>query len=233
MLKAAKLQPSGAVSIMVMRGDPFRGRPAHHPLNILIHALPRPGLATEVNVWRIKNIPNVWRGLWRIWLAAFLGVPTHYGAVFHRVQRGKLGPWIEYGLASLRVVTDAGVADIVTRFANSTPANIANYKYHGYGTGTNNEAAGDTGLQTELTTEYVTNSTRPTGSQASSTNTYTSVATLSPDSGSNPLAITEHGLFSASSGATLLDRSKFSAVNLVPSADSLQTTYVLTLTSGG
>jgi hypothetical protein len=229
---AAHVRPSGALSLQVISRDPFRGRSAHHPINILVHGLPRPGLSREVNAYRLRNLPNLFRGLWRIWMAVLIGIPTHYGAVFHRVRRGLDGPWIEYGLASLRVVTDAGVADIVTRFAGTSAANIANYKFHGFGTGTTAEAAGDTALVTELTTEYVVNSTRPTGSQASATNTYTSVGTLSPDSGGT-LAITEHGLFSANSGATLLDRSKFSAVNLVASADSLQTTYVLTLTSGG
>jgi hypothetical protein len=231
-LRAAKLRPSGAIGLQVLRGDPFKGRSAHHPFTILEHGLPRPGLSTEVNIWRLKNFPNLWRGLWRIWVAVIMGVPTHYGAVFHRVRRGKLGPWVEYGLASLRLVTDAGVADIVTRFAGTSAASIANYKYHGFGTGTTNEAQGDTALVTELTTEYAVNSTRPTGSQASATNTYTTVGTLSPDSGGT-LAIAEHGVFSATSGATLLDRSKFSAVNLVAGSDSLQVTYVLTLTAGG
>src|SRR4249920_998004 len=153
-LIARKLEPAGGVSLLVMRGDPFNGRPAHHPRNILKHALPRPGLSTEVNVWRIKNLPNVWRGLWRVWLAVAIGVPTQYGAVFHRVRRGKLGPWTEYGLASLRVITTAGVTEVCTRFAGTSAASIANFKYHGFGTGTTAENAADTALVTELTTEY-------------------------------------------------------------------------------
>jgi hypothetical protein len=102
-----------------------------------------------------------------------------------------------------------------------------NLKYHGFGTGTTAAAAGDTALQTELTTQYATDNTRPTGSQAHSTNTYTTVATLSPDAN---VAITEWGLLTqaATGGGTMLDHQVFSAVNLAASADSLTTTYVLT-----
>lgn len=168
----------------------------------------------------------------RLWLLLLLGknaATIMTGACFHRVCRS--GVWFEYGLASLRVVTDAGVAFIAGDFNNGAN-DISTMKYHGYGTGTGAEAAGDTALGTEFTTEYVTNSTRPTGSQAAATNTYTTVGTFSPDSGGT-LAVTEHGVFSANAAGTLLDRSKFSAVNLVANADSLQTTYVLTLSSGG
>jgi hypothetical protein len=128
------------------------------------------------------------------------------------------------------VVTTAGVTYICADIAGG--ANDSNlFKFHGFGTGTNAEASADTALQTELTTQYATDSTRPTGSQASSTNTYTTVATLSPDTGGT-IAITEHGIFTAISAGTLLDRSVFSAVNLVAGADSLQATYVLTLPAG-
>jgi hypothetical protein len=228
---AAPLRPSGRVRMSVIRRDPFGGRDAAHPLNVLRHGLPRPGLATEINVWRIRNLPNLFRGLAQLWIALALGIPTHYGAVFLR-KIGPDGRIIEYGLGSLRVVTTAGVTEICTRFAGTSAASIANFKYHGFGTGTTAEAIGDTALVTELTTEYAVDSTRPTGSQAASTNTYTTVGTLSPDSGGT-LAITEHGIFSATSAGTLLDRSKFTAVNLVASSDSLQVTYTLTVSAGG
>lgn len=229
---ARKMKPRGDLTLQLLRGDPFRGRTGAHILSILVHGLPRFGLATEINMWRIKNIPNLWRGLWRVWAARLMGVPVHYGAVFHRVQRGRHGQWIEFGLASLRVVTDAGVAYLAGCMDNTNEPEV--FKYHGFGTGTGAEAAGDTALGTELTTQYATDNTRPTGSQAHASNTYTTVGTLSPDTGGT-IAITEHGIFSQASnaGGTLLDRSKFSAVNLVAGADSLQTTYVLTFSSGG
>ena len=68
---------------------------------------------------------------------------------------------------------------------------------------------------------------RPTGSQAHSTNTYTTVATFTPDAS---VATTEWGLLTQASnaGGTLLDHQVFSAINLNGTGDSLQTTYVLT-----
>jgi hypothetical protein len=224
------LGPSGSVSPLVLRRDPYRGRAPHHLLSVLIHALPRPGLSREVNLWRLRNLPNVWRGLWRIWASSLLTIPTHYGAVFIRVQRN--GVWMELGLASLRVVTDAGVNYLAACFDNTNEPEL--FKFHGFGTGTGAEATSDTALGTELTTQYNPDNTRPTGSQAHATNTYTTIATLSPDSGGT-IAVTEHGVFTqaATAGGTLLDRSKFAAVNLNAGADSLQMTYTLTLTSGG
>lgn len=235
----AALRPSGAVGLLVMRGDPFDGRAPYHPINILKHALPRPGLSTEVNVWRIKNLPNIWVGLWRVWAAWLMTVPTHSGAVFIRRNRGGTlingrlvgGTWTEYGLASLRVVTTAGVNYLASCFDNTAEPEL--FKFHGFGTGTTAEATTDTALVTELTTQYATDNVRPTGTQAHSTNTYTTVATLTPDADSG---ITEHGVFTqaATGGGTLWDRSKFAVVNLVAAnPDSLQATYVLTLTAGG
>lgn len=163
-------------------------------------------------------------------LARWCGLAVAYGELHGRVLHAD-GTVTDLGLLGRRVVTTAGVTYLAADIAGgASDSNL--FKFHGYGTGTTAEASGDTALVTELTTEYVTNSTRPTGSQASSTNTYTTVATLSPDSG-GVLAITEHGIFSAISAGTLWDRTKFTAVNLDSAAgDSLQTTYVLTLPAG-
>jgi hypothetical protein len=140
----------------------------------------------------------------------------------------------DYGVLSTRVVTDAGVAFIVDAFQNLTE--LENLKFHGFGVGTTAEGASQTALVTELTTEYASDNVRPTGTttEGATANIYRTVATLSPDSGGT-LAITEHGIFSqaAVAGGTMLDRSVFSAVNLVAGSDSLQVTYDLTLSSGG
>lgn len=143
------------------------------------------------------------------------------------------GRWEDLGVVSRKVITTAGVTYLCADIAGgASDSNL--FKFHGFGTGTNAEAIGDTALQTELTTQYATDNVRPTGSQTSSTNTYTTAATLAPDSGGT-LAITEHGLFTqaATGGGTLWDRSVFAAVNLVASADSAVGTYVLTASSGG
>lgn len=141
------------------------------------------------------------------------------------------GHVVDYGVVSTRLITNAGVNFLASAF-NNNATNVGLFKFHGFGTGTTAESAGDTALVTELTTQYAVDNTRPTGSQGAASNVYTTVGTLSPDSGGT-IAITEHGIFSASSGTTLWDRSVFSAVNLVAGSDSLQVTYNLTLSSGG
>jgi len=106
----------------------------------------------------------------------------------------------------------------------TTPyTNFKNYKYHGTGTGTTAEAAGDTALVTEV-------GSRVTGSQIEgNANQYKSVATVTY---AGTYAITEHGLFNASTGGTLMDRTVFSPVN-VQSGDSIVFTFVITFSSGG
>lgn len=144
------------------------------------------------------------------------------------------GQVTDYGLLSTRLVTDTGVAFIVDAFQNLTE--LENLKFHGYGTGTTAESAAQTALVTELTTQYASDNVRPTGTttEGASANIFRTVATLSPDSGGT-IAITEHAVFSqaATGGGTMLDRSVFSAINLVAGSDSLATTFDLTVASGG
>lgn len=205
------------------------GRRTHTPIrDVVKNALPTTR-DRDVNIYRLRNFLNVWRGLWRVLVAKFFGVPTFVGTVYATVKRAD-GSVVNLGMISMRVVTDTGVAFIVDAFQNSVE--LENMKYHGYGTGTNAEAAANTALQTELTTQYQTNNTRPTGSttEGATANIYRTVGTVTPDAA---VAITEHGIFDqAASGGVLLDRSVFSAINLNGSGDSLQTTYDLTFTAG-
>lgn len=183
--------------------------------------------------WRIRNFPHWFRGAWRVALALLVAritqLPVMYGSLAVRLVRAD-GSMVNYGIVSHRVVTTAGVTYIAADIAGgASDSNL--FKYHGIGTGTTAEANGDTALVTESTTALNPDSTRATGSQSSSTNTYTTVGTNTVDA---TAAITEHGIFTqaATGGGTLLDRSVFSAINMV-SGDSLQTTYVLTLSAGG
>jgi hypothetical protein len=225
--------PRGSLSLM--RIPRWPGQPS--TLDVIRHGLPKRGLPAGVAAWRMRNIPNLWRGLWRVKLAALASKITHcpaaYGVLYLDILHAD-GTRTPLGLASMRVVTDAGVGYLVDALQNLVePENL---KFHGFGTGTTAEAASQTALVTEETTQYATDSVRPTGSQTeTSANIYRTVATYSPDSGTNPRPITEHGLFSqaATGGGVMLDRSVFSAVNLVPAADSLQATYDFTITSGG
>lgn len=138
-----------------------------------------------------------------------------------------------YGIVSRKVVTDTGVGFIVDAFQNSVE--LENMKFHGLGTGSSAEAANETALVTELTTEY-TGNVRATGTTAegATANIYRTVGTNTLDSGTP--ALREHGVLSqaATGGGVLLDRSLFAAINLDGTAgDGLQSTYELTLASGG
>jgi hypothetical protein len=124
-----------------------------------------------------------------------------------------------------RVVTNAFVNDIVDTLQGlTTPyTNFKNYKYHGTGKGTTAEAAADTALVTEV-------GTRVAGTQVEgNANQYKSVATVTY---SGTHAITEHGLFNAATGGTLMDRTVFSPVNVI-AGDSIVFTFVITFSSGG
>lgn len=91
-------------------------------------------------------------------------------------------------------------------------------RYIGVGTGTNAASASDTGLQTEL-------STRSAGALTNTTNVWQNQATFGP--GVDTGAITEAGIFSASSGGTMFARQTFAVVNKA-AGDSLQITWQVT-----
>jgi hypothetical protein len=180
------------------------------------HGLPRRGLAPEVTDWRRRNIPHLWRGARRVLTARALGLPTVYGALWLRKTTVE-GEEIDLGLASLRLITAAGMNYQVDAFQGL--ATLGNFRYHALGTGTNGESPSDTALQAELTTAYTTDNTRATGTQGegASANIYRSTASILVDAS---VAVTEHGVFStATSGTgTLLDRSVFAAENLASGA---------------
>jgi hypothetical protein len=220
------LNTSGNVGIQVIRASE-----GPKDINELIneYAMPHANLDEEVRRYRSMNWQNIMRGWNHIKIAHNNKIPTFYGTLWGQVTSN--GETLDLGIISMRVVTTAGVAAIVDAFQNTFE--LETFKYHAIGTGTGSESSADTALGTELTTEYETNNTRPTGTttEGASSNIYRSVATNTVDAS---VAITEHGIFNQASnaGGTLLDRSVFSVVNLA-SNDSLQTTYDLTFSSGG
>jgi hypothetical protein len=185
--------------------------------------------------WRLHNSLR-WGYIWG-WLCneaakvftKITGIPTMIAEL--RAVLVRDGHRIDYGVVSRRVVTNNGVGFIVDAWQNSVELEIM--KYHGVGTGTAAEAASDSALGTETTTQINPDSTRATGSltEGATANIWKTVGTVTFD---GTVAITEHGIFSqaATGGGVLLDRSKFDAINVV-NGDSIEFTYQLTLTAGG
>lgn len=219
---------SGRLGLHVVRnarpGRELTAAEVHH------YASPAGALCPEAESYRRENWRKVKKQFRRIDTARRLELPHYYGMLWIKILK-RDGSDADLGLVSMRVVTNNGVAFIVDAFQNLVELEIM--KFHGIGTGTTAEAAADAALVTELTTQYNPDSTRATGTLAegASGNIYRTVATNNVDAS---VAITEHGIFSqaATGGGVLLDRSVFAAVNLA-SGDSIQTTYELTLNSGG
>lgn len=225
------MQMSGGVKLHVIRSNEAGSPGVQKPTiaEVMRLGFPQRGLPDVVNLWRTLNLPHLWRGMRDVRRAARCQAPTLLGFLsLAKILRD--GTRIEYGLASARVVTTAGVNFLVDAMQGTVEPEIL--KYHGIGTGTNAEAVGDTALQTELTTQYNPDSTRATGTLAegASANIFRTVGTNTVDSA---VAITEHGIFSqaATGGGTLLDRTVFSVINLAD-GDSLQSTYELTFSAG-
>ena len=122
--------------------------------------------------WRVRNalrLSFLWGWLVNrlaIGFSKLTGVVTITSELALK-KRQRNGTWIDYGVVSYRVVTDAGVAYIVDDLDNAAgSADVSLFNFHGVGTGTNAEAVGDTALQTESTTILTVNSVRATGSRS-------------------------------------------------------------------
>jgi len=123
-----------------------------------------------------------------------------------------------------KVVTDAFVAFVVDQL-QAESSEIGDFKYHQCGLGVTAEAAGDTGIETDTGITPVAG----TQTEGATANIYKSVATMTMDATE---AITEHVLMSQSGAGTLMDRTVFSAINVV-SGNQIEFTFQITFTSGG
>lgn len=174
--------------------------------------------------YRIRNWRSELKGagaLAGVRVANMLGITAGYGTLSIKVFNADGTLKRDYGVVGRRMVTTAGVNAIRDAFIGTFT--ISNMKFHEMGTGGTAEAVGDTALVTAV-------ETRSTGTQVSGgTGAYQSVATITATA---TRAITEHGVFSASTVGTLLDRTLFSVVNLA-NTESIQFTYTITFSAGG
>lgn len=179
-------------------------------------------------LWRVQNVIR-WQYI-KGWLAYYVtaliankfGVMTALGKLEAQlIQRD--GTVVYYGVLGYRVVTTAFVNFVVDQLQTETSV-FGDFKYHDSGVGVTAEAITDTGIET------TDGESRATGTQTeSAANAYRSVGTISY---TTTKAITEHGLFNDATTGTLMDRTVFSAINVV-NGDSIQFTYTLTISAGG
>lgn len=178
--------------------------------------------------WRVSNVLR-WEYI-KGWLATFVLAPiaNKFGIM---TALGKLeavlikadGRKVNYGVLGYRVVTTAFVSFVVDQLQTESSL-FGDFKYHDSGVGTTAENVTDTAMET------TDGESRATGTQTESAATaYRSVGTISY---TTTKAITEHGLFNDATTGTLMDRTVFSAVNVV-NGDSIQFTYTLTVSAGG
>ena len=117
------------------------------------------------------------------------------------------------------LVVTAGKEFVASSILKTTSNSPAAMTHMAIGSGTNNPAAGDTALQTELGIVSLASS-----SASGAVVTYT--ATFGAGTGTG--AVTEAGILNASSSGTLLCRTEFNVVNK-GSADSMTITWTVTV----
>lgn len=179
--------------------------------------------------WKIRNAlrpASVWGLIANLAARLFsrvTGLPVIHTTLSARSFRAD-GKVIDYGVLSRRVVTTAFVNFMVDQLQAET-SEWGDFKFHDSGIGTTAAVIGDTDIET------TDGEARATGTQTegASANIYRSVGTIAY---TTTLAITEHGLFSQATGATLLDRSVFAAINVV-NGDSIEFTFEYTADDGG
>lgn len=228
------MAPAGAVGLEIIRRDAWKSERLAHltcgwePQTDLGKTIRRilPLLPTEAALEVLEVVRRA------AVIESLLRLRVHRVAGSRFLQGGELLE--DHGIVSRRLVTDAFVAAVVDALDVGVGFTLSNFRYHGIGTGTTAEAANQTALVTELTTEY-TGNVRATGTATQpSANILTSTATNTLDSGTP--ALREHAVFTqaATGGGAMLDRSLFSAINLDGTVgDGLTSAYSLTLTSGG
>lgn len=167
--------------------------------------------------WKVRNYKSYLRGV-LLGDSNTDGKAAYRGNLYATLTRPD-GSKINYGKISSRIVTNAAVTYMRDDF-NDGVGDINAFNFHDSGTGAVAENATDTALGTPAGPARVAGT-----KSVPATNQFRTVATIAYTA---TLAITEHGIFSASTAGTLLDRSVFAAIN-VNNGDSIQFTYTLTI----
>lgn len=133
----------------------------------------------------------------------------------------------DYGLVSVREVTSAFAKRLVDGFTTSGDV-IDNFNQHKMGAGSTAETDTETALVTQQTgAQAATGNAAAT--HGATSNIYRTVGTLTAGSA---YGCREHGVFNASTGGILLDRSVVTNIDL-NTDDVVTWTYELTVNGGG
>jgi len=129
------------------------------------------------------------------------------------------GSVVDFGLVSVKKVTTAFRDYLVDSLQDSTTYPMDVFKYHAAGTDNTAEANTQTALIAEV-------ETRVAGTQieGATANIFKTVATITFTA---TRSIYEHGVLSASTAGTLMDRSVFAVISVVDT-DKIEFTYELT-----
>jgi|TARA_Y100000289_G_C3921027_1_gene150370 hypothetical protein len=119
------------------------------------------------------------------------------------------------------LVVTTGKNFVASRMIGTTPGVMS---HMAIGTGTTAAAAGDSALGSQVEIQPLTSSAVGSGSNA---NDVTYIATFAAGEPSSAAAITEAGIFNASSSGVMLCRTVFAVVNKQPS-DSMSITWTIT-----
>lgn len=164
--------------------------------------------------WKFRNRVR-WsylHGLLSVWLAWMTAKATGLPFVVVewrvRILRND-GAVEDCGVVCRKLVTTAGLTKITD--ALHSGFDLSTFNFAGIGTGTNAPSAGDTALQTELTTQLTVANTRATCT--STKPSATSVKKEFVQTVSSSVSVSEFGWFSqaATGGGTLLDRATMTA----------------------
>ncbi len=153
--------------------------------------------------------------------ARLFGVATITGKLEAVLIRAD-GSMVNFGVLGYRQVTTAFVNFLVDQLITETSV-FGDFKYHDSGVGVTAENITDTDIETTDGESRVSGTQvedDPDDYQSVGTITYTSTKT-----------IVEHGLFNASTGVTLMDRTVFASIGVV-NTDSIQFTYTINIPAG-
>jgi len=148
------------------------------------------------------------------------------GLLYAKVQK-KDGTFKDYGLVSVKEVTSAFAVHLADCFTTSGDV-LDNFNQHKMGSGSTDETSAQTALITQqVGAQGATGNAAATHGAAS--NIYRTIGTITAGSA---YGCREHGVFNASTGGVMLDRSVVTNIDL-NTDDVVTWTYELTLTAGG